>query len=127
MFATIMCEEIRTGFDWVARYGGEEFILCLPQSDLQAAKQVAERIRRRLEQSYITADEHRFSITASFGVCTVSPDMIMDAQALIHYADHNLYQAKDGGRNCVVGSTADDNKCPRQQSNVLPFKATGSN
>ena len=97
---------VRRSTDLVARYGGEEFAMVLADTHPEGAVQLAEHIRRSIEQlPSITPDGMR--LTASLGTCTqwVTPD---DSQAqFLRCADQALYQAKKNGRNCVVsGNTA---------------------
>jgi diguanylate cyclase (GGDEF)-like protein/PAS domain S-box-containing protein len=93
--------EMRLG-DTFARVGGEEFVLLLPQSDAAQSMQVAERLRRMIEEMEIQAGvDLVLRITSSFGVATLAP-MVDSVDALYLAADKALYQAKDAGRNCVV-------------------------
>ncbi len=85
--------------DIVARYGGEEFVVILPSTPLQGAMVIAERLRLSLQN----ASWPLRAITASFGVCELTPE-IKDSKELIDGADHALYQAKKQGRNRVVAS-----------------------
>lgn len=87
--------------DMVARYGGEEFTIVLPELDVARAAQMAEKIRRLVEQTAFRFEENRIPVTISLGVTGIEPDMT-DAASFIRRADEKLYQAKDGGRNCVV-------------------------
>ena len=89
--------EALRGEDLAARYGGEEFAVLLPNTGLEAARQVAERIRKRAED---TAWPRR-NITLSVGVAQLEPDT-QEASSLISAADAALYAAKRGGRNRVA-------------------------
>jgi len=82
--------------DCVARYGGEEFALILPQTDIQGAVHVADRIRAMLDSTIW----RKRSITASFGIATVNSD-ILKTENLIACADEALYRAKAEGRDCI--------------------------
>jgi diguanylate cyclase (GGDEF)-like protein len=94
---------VRPG-DLVARYGGEEFVVIMPDTDQEAALQVAERLREHIEKMELA---HAYSettsvVTISVGVATqmkireyLLPQMLVDA------ADNALYQAKASGRNRV--------------------------
>lgn len=91
--------------DLVARYGGEEFCCLLPLSDYENAMLIANKIRENiLAQKIINkgSDVSEF-LTASFGVVTVMPDGKITPDQLIEMTDKNLYSAKAGGRNNVVG------------------------
>lgn len=95
--------------DTVARYGGEEFMVLAPDTDLEAATALAEKLRRALEQLEITVgsgpDARRLAVTASFGVAVLHASD-QDPRTLIQRADEALYGAKRRGRNRVVASAA---------------------
>ncbi len=93
----------REQIDVAARYGGEEFVLLLPETELQGAVQVAEKISARLREQNFDALGGQFRVTQSVGVAEV-----VDGQALwaLQVADRNLYQAKRGGRDRIVASVA---------------------
>ena len=83
----------------MARFGGEEFALILPHTGADEAAVLAERLRSALEQTMWSA---QYPITASFGVCALTPEMD-GPDALVAYADGAMYRAKLGGRNQVAG------------------------
>ncbi len=87
--------------DQVGRYGGEEFLIVLPNTNLESARQIAERCRLMIEREIISIqEEQHISITTSFGVyCSTNLDE--DILDMIHYADMQLYRAKESGRNRV--------------------------
>lgn len=89
--------------DIPARFGGEEFAALLPRTDSQEAFQVAERIRKTIEESVFPNQDKQPSgnLTASLGVATYPYDA-SDVEALINSADEALYEAKEKGRNQVV-------------------------
>ncbi len=82
--------------DTLARYGGEEFFVVLPQTDMDGALVMAERIRQGIESS----GEPGHPITVSIGVCVRQAQMD-GPSALISGADKALYRAKAAGRNQV--------------------------
>jgi len=88
--------------DLVARLGGEEFVVVMPETSLQAAATVAERLRQSVanEPFFIHASGDRPSITISAGVTTAQPGDTVDT--LLQRADDALYQAKNSGRNKIV-------------------------
>lgn len=100
MFSHILQDSIRS-VDFVARYGGEEFVVLLPETLVDGAVQLAERIREQTAARNIpTADK---KLSASFGVTRVRGDeSIYDA---LGRADQALYKAKEKGRNTVTFMT----------------------
>lgn len=100
-FANTLSGCIKRESDWVARYGGEEFIICLPGAGNEKAMEIAEHIRRIIENKLIICGEQVIKITASFGVCSVKPTQGVSVENLIECADKKLYIAKNNGRNRV--------------------------
>jgi diguanylate cyclase (GGDEF)-like protein len=94
--------------DLLARYGGEEFVLALPLTDAGTATQIAERIRRHVEQLPFRHDNSEFRMTCSIGIAAVVPADSVRAMALLTDADDALYAAKRGGRNRVAVSERAD-------------------
>ena len=102
VFAETLRETIRE-IDVAIRWGGEEFGVVLPDTDVEGAAQVAERIRSALNaRELISSVGDRLYVTASFGVASFSPGM--SADELIEAADDALYQAKREGKNRVVAT-----------------------
>jgi diguanylate cyclase (GGDEF)-like protein len=99
-FAEVLAAAIRKT-DHVARWGGEEFLIILPQTSLDGAKIIAERIRAMIEAHVYTKSQ---KLTSSFGVAVYSPGKTM--ADLLSAVDEALYQAKRQGRNTV--SICDD-------------------
>ncbi|MBA3017643.1 MAG: diguanylate cyclase [Proteobacteria bacterium] len=88
--------------DLAARYGGEEFVLILYHTEANDAYDIAERLRKTVEQHKFQAEDLVLSVNISIGVaCYYHPD-IQDAKTLIECADKALYRAKEEGRNRVV-------------------------
>jgi diguanylate cyclase (GGDEF)-like protein len=89
--------------DLVARYGGEEFAALLPNTTIEAATELAEQARARVEARGIAhqgSDAARV-VTVSVGVATTVPDAWRLPSALVERADRALYLAKASGRNCL--------------------------
>jgi diguanylate cyclase (GGDEF)-like protein/PAS domain S-box-containing protein len=84
--------------DVLCRYGGEEFVILLPDTALDAAYQVAERLRHAIVQMPIQAEGFQVEVTTSLGVAHMDADCL-HIDDLIRYADQALYQAKAAGRN----------------------------
>jgi diguanylate cyclase (GGDEF)-like protein len=89
--------------DLFARYGGEEFALVLTETPRQGALEIAEYLRKKIEDYPFQHENERFQITISLGVASTSGDDWLTTSEMIEQADAKLYQAKRLGRNRVVG------------------------
>ena len=87
-------------FDIVGRWGGEEFVIAVVNVDREKLRQIAERYRRMIESSSVTAGEINFSMTVSLGATLVCKGDTLDS--LVKRADGLMYQSKQAGRNCVT-------------------------
>jgi two-component system cell cycle response regulator len=105
-FANRISTNIR-GIDLACRYGGEEFVVVMPDTDIQLALSVAERLRGSIEKATfpISRPPQQLAITVSIGMAG-SEGPTDTAQALLHRADRALYRAKREGRNRVVAAAA---------------------
>lgn len=98
--ATLIREEPRR-VDLSARLGGEEFAIILAGSSAEAAREFAERLRRKIAAAAIVLEGKAIAVTVSIGVAAMMPsDESADVSLL--RADAALYKAKDGGRNLVL-------------------------
>lgn len=95
------------GIDLVARMGGEEVVVVLPDTTLEAAQAVAERIRQRVEAEpfAIHRNTRTISVTVSIGVASRRAGDVSPAE-MAKRADDALYRAKESGRNCVIVANA---------------------
>jgi len=86
--------------DVASRYGGEEFSILLPQTDLQEAGVIADRIRRKINSTEFTHGKSQplGAVTVSIGLSTFSP-ALDSAEAIVRAADRALYHAKSHGKN----------------------------
>ncbi|RMG12035.1 MAG: GGDEF domain-containing protein [Deltaproteobacteria bacterium] len=94
-----LARELCRETDSVVRYGGEEFLLLLPKTGREGARQLADRLRRRVAHHVVTTEEGAITVTLSAGVAEVQPEE--EAQSLLARADAALYLAKRRGRNRV--------------------------
>jgi diguanylate cyclase len=88
--------------DVVARYGGEEFVILLPNTGVDEAVRVMQRVQRALTRQYFLHDNKRVLITFSAGVALRTGHESQDA--LIRRADQALYRAKQAGKNRVLAA-----------------------
>ncbi len=100
----LLARYARRSGDLAARYGGEEFVLLLPNSHLEAAREIAEEVRLAIIEQAIAHDASPVApvVTASFGVAAIVPGAQDSPRKIIETADKALYEAKNSGRNRVV-------------------------
>jgi diguanylate cyclase (GGDEF)-like protein len=86
--------------DVASRYGGEEFSILLPQTSLEEAAVIADRIRRKIMKAAFphASEQPMGAVTVSIGLSTFSPSLD-SAEAIIRAADRALYHAKKHGKN----------------------------
>lgn len=101
-----MCGTVVRATDLLARYGGEEFACVLPETPLDAAHAVAEKLRVAvadlgLIHEHSSVAEH---VTVSIGVASISPQPGDEMTRLFEMADERLYHAKESGRNQVISN-----------------------
>lgn len=124
--AQVFHQSIHRAGDTAARYGGEEFALILPQTPLQGALYVAERIRRGILDLAIPhhAAKRGAQVSLSIGIASVRPHKTISPTALIQWADEALYQAKAEGGNCCFNTK---NSAPPadQRPPLAPPQRTG--
>jgi len=112
-------------YDLVGRFGGEEFALLLPQTDENAARGIAERIRAHIAGMPIplsdAPDAETIRVTVSIGVAALSSSR-SSLTELLATADAALYRAKDAGRN-QVWVTTDSATFPQPASTAPPGSA----
>ena len=103
-FASIIRSELRE-YDFPSRYGGEEFFIILPSTTMNEAKHVADRLRKKIENTMFDISKfndvvNTLNITTSIGLVQLLEDM--DVKKLYVNVDKALYEAKKTGRNKVV-------------------------
>ncbi|MBQ7093702.1 MAG: GGDEF domain-containing protein [Clostridia bacterium] len=101
--------------DIVFRYGGEEFAVCASVDSLRSLENMAEKLRRTVENSLIEAGNKSVcnTLTVSIGATAYIPGEtaeILDENFMFSMADMALYEAKQNGRNRVVVKYVQDNK-----------------
>lgn len=99
-FASILREHTDRKHQLACRYGGEEFLVVLPNTELQAAYDVAETIRQACHKSKVRLpNDKKIGFSTSVGVACLKESE--DSQKLLQRADDALYAAKDQGRDQV--------------------------
>ncbi len=95
------------GADLACRYGGEEFVVVMPDTSLDMAATIAERLRGAIEGKpfHLSASGIDLNVTASLGIAALSATVQTPTQ-LMKSADQALYEAKNAGRNRVVAAAA---------------------
>lgn len=88
-------------YDQAARFGGEEFAMILPETNLEQATRIAERIRKEISEFSFDGELKDLHLTISIGVAPLPAPGIRTLDDLIREADHALYRAKEKGRNRV--------------------------
>ena len=96
--ASRMLSAARSGTE-IGRYGGEEFLMVLPGANLATAREVAERVRQRINSDAVHSEKARISVSISLGIAQARDDDSVNS--LIERADAALYAAKLAGRDCV--------------------------
>lgn len=86
--------------DTFARYGGEEFVVLLPNTNLKQAFEIAERLRKLVENFHFVYEDQRLPVAASIGVADYRQG-VNTGTDLFKRADSAVYKSKEGGRNQV--------------------------
>jgi two-component system, cell cycle response regulator len=99
--ARIMTRMLRRS-DVLGRIGGEEFMILLPETAGLQGQRIAERLRKRVEQTPFLCKDIQIEVTVSLGVYFTADPISIGADDLVSRADAALYEAKEGGRNRVI-------------------------
>jgi diguanylate cyclase (GGDEF)-like protein len=98
--AHVLTDNLRAE-DIIARYGGDEFVIILPDTSLEVAMQVADRLAKALAVTTFLPQMGGMRLTASFGVAAY-PDHAATPRKLVQFADQAMYAAKAMGGNRAV-------------------------
>jgi len=98
--ANILRGEVRTT-DIVCRYGGEEFAMIFPETHLNLAVKVADRIREQIARRLVMVDDGEVRLTVSMGASVYMKTSVLDLIDFVDSVDKYLYEAKQSGRNCI--------------------------
>ncbi len=89
-------------YDVPTRFGGEEFALVLPNTNMECAREVAERLRLAAKELRFSGEIRDLDISISIGVATCPADGVDSEDGLLRLADTALYAAKEAGRDQVI-------------------------
>ncbi|MEZ0390887.1 MAG: diguanylate cyclase [Pseudobdellovibrionaceae bacterium] len=110
--------------DLGARYGGDEFLMILTETNAEGAAKFCERLRLTIGNYHFKSGKDEIDLTCSIGFAITPPgDGSTDARGLVRTADHALYEAKRGGRNCV--KSIEIQKIAETETLPLKKKAVG--
>ncbi len=100
----ILSGQLQRASDFTARYGGEEFVIVLPNTKMEYARLLAERLRRSVEEARLKAGNESVSpwVTVSIGMATTTAEYEQSSSLLVKAADTCLYESKRNGRNRVT-------------------------
>lgn len=96
---TLITKAVLRDADSLIRYGGEEFLIILPETDINGAQFVMDRLKQAFQKTPLSYDGNPLPVTFSAGLARLMPDE--NGHALVMRADAALYEAKHAGRNCV--------------------------
>ena len=100
--ARLLSRSVQRSGELTARYGGEEFAIVLPNTDLEGCHRLAEHLRAGIQALAIPHEgSPTGTLTASFGVASMTPGEPSEVDDLVASADRALYEAKAAGRNRV--------------------------
>lgn len=97
---TTLCTNTLRNVDIFGRWGGEEFVALLPETDIEGASIIAERLRKIVGESVLTYNEHKISFTVSIGIAQFK-DGETTIEGPLSRADSAVYDAKKAGRNRI--------------------------
>ena len=110
-FAGVLRENLRQS-DSIGRWGGEEFVVLLPETPLEGAVVLLDKVRLAIGAEHFPPPAEALGVTMSAGVTSFDGQEV-DPEAIVGYADQALYEAKESGRNRVIarpsppGATSD--------------------
>lgn len=96
---TLITKAVLREADALIRYGGEEFLIILPETDINGAQFVMDRLKQAFLKNPLAYDGKPIPVTFSAGLARLQPEE--NGHALVMRADTALYEAKHAGRNCV--------------------------
>ncbi len=89
-------------YDIAARFGGDEFAILMPETNIEDAKGIAQKLQRRIENLDFSVGREIISVTISIGIFALPVEKVTNSENIIIEADHALYVAKSKGVNQIV-------------------------
>lgn len=96
------CRSILRSSDIIGRYGGEEFLILLPETNIEQAHRIANRLRLLILDHPVVTDRGDISVTVSMGISSMEGECDSQLEWVVDQADQALLQAKAAGRNKVI-------------------------
>jgi diguanylate cyclase (GGDEF)-like protein len=115
-----LCQENKRSPDIVARVGGEEFAILLPETELESASVVAERLRKLVESRPLIAGDLTVPVTVSIGIAELDSTMNRVSD-LMKLADRMLYDAKHAGRNRIASLPLASQRAGLRSPSLAPY------
>ncbi|MFN7113757.1 MAG: diguanylate cyclase [Alphaproteobacteria bacterium] len=97
---TMICTNALRNVDVFGRWGGEEFVALLPETDIQGATVIAERLRKLTADNLLTYNDHKINFTVSIGIAEFK-DGETSIDGVLGRADNAVYDAKKAGRDRI--------------------------
>ena len=97
---TTLCSNTLRNVDIFGRWGGEEFVALLPETDIEGASIISERLRKIISENVLSFNDHKITFTASIGVVQYK-DGEVNVDAPLGRAESAVYDAKKAGRNRI--------------------------
>ncbi|MCW8935973.1 MAG: GGDEF domain-containing protein [Gammaproteobacteria bacterium] len=106
----LLSSQLKRSADFTARYGGDEFAIVLPNTSVEHARLLAERLKRSVEEARIKAAKEDVSpwVTVSIGLATTTAEFDQSSTTLVKAAEGCLQESKRAGRNRVTDKMMDD-------------------
>lgn len=100
-----ICKSVTRDSDVLCRYGGEEFAFLLLDTHIDEARDVAERLMRRIHDDLVVWEDKRLRYSASIGIAVLNDDD-QEGTDLLRRTDRHLYRAKAAGRDTIFAEAA---------------------
>jgi diguanylate cyclase (GGDEF)-like protein len=107
-FADALKLTVKRPGDLLSRFGGEEFVVMLPNTTIEGATVLLEKVRLAIEAMIVETQGNKISFTVSAGLTARVVCNDGDTDIMLAFADKLLYKAKEAGRNCIKSGNFDE-------------------